>query len=214
MDFAQENKAGSRTTAFIGVVVVHVLVIWAIASGLAQKVVEKVAGPIETKVIEEIKPPPPPPEQIVPPPPDLKAPPPPFVPIPEIQVQVQAPPPPITIQSTQPPPPAPFVPAPAPVVAPPAPAPRPAGPVNARVVCTKMPVPEITADYDTPGEFEYTLTLQNGRVVARQVRIIRGIPDRRAQRQVMQALESAISQYECGSYSGEVVQPFLVRPGD
>jgi protein TonB len=215
MNFAQENKAGSRTTAFIGVVLLHILVIYAIASGLAKKVVEKVAGPIETKVIEEIKPPPPPPEKIVPPPPDLKAPPPPFVPIPEIQVQVQTPPPAVTVQSTSPPAPAPFVPAPPPqVAAPPAPAPRPAGPVNARVVCTEMPTPEISADYDTPGEFEYTLTLSNGRVVAKQVRIIRGIPDRRAQRQVMQALEAAINGYRCGSYSGEVVQPFLVKPGE
>ncbi len=214
MNFAQESKASSRTTVFVGVVLLHILMIWAFVSGLAMKVVEKVAGPIETKVIEEIKPPPPPPEKIVPPPPDLKAPPPPFVPIPEIQVQVQAPPPPITIQSTQPPPPAPFVPAPAPVVAPPAPAPRPAGPVNARVVCTKMPVPDVAYDGDSAGEFEYTITLSNGRVVAQTVRVIRGIPDRRAQRQVLQALDAAVRQYECGSYSGEVTQPFLVKPGD
>jgi protein TonB len=214
MNFAQENKAGSRTTAFIGVVLLHILVIYAIASGLAKKVVEKVAGPIETKVIEEIKPPPPPPEKIVPPPPDLKAPPTPFVPIPEIQVQVQTPPPAVTVQSTSPPAVTEFKPAPAPApVAAPAPA-RPPGPVNARVVCTEMPLPEISADYDSPGEFEYTLTLNNGRVVAKTVRVIRGIPDRRAQRAVLQALDAAVSAYRCGTYSGEVTQPFLVKPGE
>lgn len=215
MDFAQENKAGSRTTAFIAVVVIHVLVIWAIASGLAMKAVEKVVGPIETKVIEEIKPPPPPPEKIVPPPPDLKAPPPPFVPIPEIQVQAPPPPTAIQTQSQTPPPVQEFKPAPPPSpVAAPAPAPRPAGPVNARVVCTEMPLPEISADYDTPAEFEYTLTLSNGRVVAKTVKVIRGIPDRRAQRAVIQALDAAVSAYKCGSYSGEVTQPFLVKPGE
>lgn len=214
MNFAQDNKTGSRTTAFVMVVGIHVLMIWAIASGLAKKVVEKVAGPIETKVIEEVKPPPPPEDLPPPPPPDLKAPPPPFVPIPEIQVQTAAPPPPITIQSTAAPPPQEFRPAPPPQVAAPAPAPRPAGPVQARVVCTKMPLPEITADYDTPAEFEYTLTLKGGRVVAKTVRVIRGVPDRRAQRAILQSLDAAVAQYECGSYEGEVTQPFLVKPGE
>jgi periplasmic protein TonB len=213
MNFAQENKAGSRSTAFVGVVLLHVLVIWAIASGLAKKVVDKVAGPLETKVIEEIKPPPPPPEKIVPPPPDLKAPPPPFVPIPEIQVQAPPPPTAIQTQSQQVPPPAEFKPAPPPTVAPPPPQATRAGPVSAGVVCTKRPQPEISAEYDTPAEFEYTLTLQGGKVVAKAVRVIRGVPDRRAQRSILQALDAAVAQYECGTYSGEVVQQFLVKPG-
>ena len=73
MDFAQDGKAGSRTTAFILVVGIHFLMIWAIVSGLATKIVKKIAEPIETKVIEEVKPPPPP-DTPPPPPPDLKAP--------------------------------------------------------------------------------------------------------------------------------------------
>lgn len=214
MNFAQESKAGSRTTAFIAVVGVHVLMIWAIVSGLATKIVEKVAGPIETKVIEEIKPPPPPPEKIVPPPPDLKAPPPPFVPIPEIQVQTPPPPTAIQTQSTQVPPPAEFKPAPPPApVAAPAPA-RPPGPINARVVCTKMPQPEVSAEYDTPFEAEYTITLKDGKVVATQAKVTRGVPDRRAQRAILAALDAAVRAYECGTYSGEVTQPFLVKPGN
>lgn len=212
MDFAQENKAGSRTTAFILVVGIHILMIWAIVSGLAQKVVDKVVGPIETKVIEEVKPPPPPEQLPPPPPPDLKAPPPPFVPVPEIQIQTAAPPPPITTQQTAPQPVTEFKPAPppAPAVAPPPP--RPAGPVQAKVVCTKMPLPEISADFDSPGEFEATITLKNGRVSAITMKVIRGIPDRRAQRAIISSLDSAIRQYECGAYDGEVVQPFLVKP--
>ncbi|MBN8504035.1 MAG: ABC transporter substrate-binding protein [Burkholderiales bacterium] len=212
MDFAQENKAGSRTTAFILVVGIHILLIWAIVSGLAQKMVEKAVGPIETKVIEEVKPPPPPEDLPPPPPPDLKTPPPPFVPVPEIQIQTAAPPPPITTQSQAAPPPQEFRPAPppAPVVAPPPP--RPAGPVQAKVVCTKMPLPEISADFDSPGEFEATITLKGGRVSAITMKVIKGIPDRRAQRAIISSLDSAIRQYECGSYDGEVVQPFLVKP--
>ena len=194
MDFAQDGKAGSRTTAFILVVGIHFLMIWAIVSGLATKIVKKIAEPIETKVIEEVKPP--------------------FVPIPEVAIQTAAPPPPITIQSQQAAPPQEFKPAPppAPVVAPPPP--RPAGPIQAKVVCTKMPLPEISVDFDSPGEFEYTLTLKNGRVAAAQVKVIRGVPDRRAQRAIIQALDAAVRQYECGSYEGEVTQPFLVKPGE
>eukprot|EP01136_Pigoraptor_vietnamica_P022575 Opistho-1_new@73882 len=105
MNFAQEKQGASRFTGFGIVVLIHVLIIWALASGLARKVVEAIK-PIETKVIEEQVKPPPPPEKVVPPPPDLKAPPPPFVPPPEFQVIA---PPPVNapvIQSTQVAPPA------------------------------------------------------------------------------------------------------------
>lgn len=59
---------------------------YALVNGLARKIVEVVSQPLETKIIEEIKPPPlekPPP----PPPPKLAMPPPPYIPPPEIQVQ-------------------------------------------------------------------------------------------------------------------------------
>jgi periplasmic protein TonB len=215
MDFAQESKASSRTTAFIAVVGIHILIIWAIASGLAKKVVDKVAGPIETKVIEEVKPPPPPEQLPPPPPPDLKAPPPPFVPIPEVQIQQAAPPPPITTQQAVVPPPAEFKPAPppqaAPVAAPP-PA-RPAGPVNAKVVCTKMVAPEApSVEFDSPAEYEALITLKNGRVAALTIKVIRGISDRRAQRSLTGLIDAAVRQYECGNYDGEVTQSFLFKP--
>ena len=73
MDFAQQQRDPKRHVIGIGaVVILHVLVVWALVSGLARKVVEVVKGPIEVKVIEEIVKKPPPPE-VVPPPPKLIA---------------------------------------------------------------------------------------------------------------------------------------------
>lgn len=91
MDFAQQQRDPTRHLIGIGaVVILHVLVVWALVSGLARKVVEVVKGPIEVKVIEEIIKKPPPPPEVVPPPPKVQAPPPPFIPPPEINI---APPP-------------------------------------------------------------------------------------------------------------------------
>lgn len=89
MDFTQTEQASQKKLVGIAVVVLlHVLVVYALLTGLARKVVEVIKQPIETKLIEEIKPPPPPPEKpVAPPPPKLAAPPPPFIPPPEIQVQ-------------------------------------------------------------------------------------------------------------------------------
>lgn len=91
MDFAQRQRDPTRHLVGIGaVVILHILVVWALVSGLARKVVEVVKGPIEVKVIEEIIKKPPPPPEVVPPPPKVTAPPPPFIPPPEINI---APPP-------------------------------------------------------------------------------------------------------------------------
>ncbi len=136
MNYSQRQADPKRHVVGIGVVILfHVLVVYALVTGLARKVVDVVRAPIETKVIEEIKKPPPPPEIVVPPPPKLEAPPPPFIPPPEIQIA--NPPPAPTITATTPtPPPAPvtIAPAPPPVVAA-APAPAPAG-MSAGVVCS------------------------------------------------------------------------------
>jgi protein TonB len=89
------------------VIVMHILLGWALVSGLARKVVEVIKQPIETKIIEEIKKPLP--DLPPPPPPKLAAPPPPFIPPPEINIQVPTvtPPPTITTVTTTPPPPGP-----------------------------------------------------------------------------------------------------------
>src|SRR4051812_43296052 len=138
MNYSQRQADPRRHLVGIGVVIAfHLLVVWALVSGLARKVVEVVRAPIETKVIEEVKPPPPP-EVVLPPPPKLEAPPPPFIPPPEIQIQTPPPPQPTITATTPTPPPAPVVIAPAPppvVAAAPAPAAPPA-PVTAGVVCS------------------------------------------------------------------------------
>jgi protein TonB len=121
----QAGGGARRSTGLITVVLVHVLVGWLLASGLARKAVEIVKKPIEMAIIpEEVKPPPPPP-----PPPkiekvrDLPKPPPPPAYVPQPDVPVIAPPAPV-IQAVQPEPPKePVViaPPPPPVVEPPKP---------------------------------------------------------------------------------------------
>lgn len=104
MDFAEsQRRPGKHPVGLIIVIVLHLLLGWALLSGLARKVVEVVKAPIETKIIEEVKPPPPPPPENLPPPPKNLPPPPAFVPPPEVQVaQPQAPT--ITTTNVQPPP--------------------------------------------------------------------------------------------------------------
>jgi len=141
MNFAERQADPRRHLVGMTVVVLfHVLVVYALVTGLAKRVVEVIRAPIETKVIEEIKKPPPPPEVVLPPPPKLEAPPPPFIPPPEIQIQTPPPPQPTITATTPTPPPAPVVIAPAPppvVAAAPAPAAPPA-PVSAGVVCSNF----------------------------------------------------------------------------
>lgn len=140
MNFAQQQADPRRHMVGIAVVILfHVLVVYALVTGLAKKMVDVIRAPIETKVIEEIKKPPPPPEIVVPPPPKLEAPPPPFIPPPEIQLATPPPPAPTITTNNTPPPPAPTVitPPPPPVVAvPPAPpAPVPSV-ISAGVACS------------------------------------------------------------------------------
>jgi protein TonB len=87
------------------VALLHVVAIWALATGLIQDLASKLPQEFKAEVIppkEQVKPPPPPP------PPDLQKPPPPFVPPPEINIQTEAAPNTITTQSkvaSLPPPP-------------------------------------------------------------------------------------------------------------
>ena len=119
MSYLQEEGISKRTWyAIIAVGVLHVLLGYALISGLAIKAVKVITGPLETVNIEE---PAPPPDEPPPPPPKLEDIPP-YVPPPDVQIEVAAPPPPtITTQTA--------VPQPQPTVAPPAPpAPPPAPP--------------------------------------------------------------------------------------
>ena len=167
MDFSSRHAEPHKHLAAIGaVVVLHVLIVYALASGLGRKVVEVVRAPVEAKIVEEVRKPPPPPERIALPPPKFEAPPPPYIPPPEVRIATPPPPvPTITVRKEAPPPqpdirplappmpmaaPAPVA-APAPPVpaAPPAPPPAPPAP--------PAPVP-VAAGVACPG---YTEVLVN-----------------------------------------------------
>ena len=199
MNFAQEKQGASRFTGFGVVVLIHVVAIYALASGLAKDLVKKVTGPIDVKVIEEKVKPPPPPEKVVPPPPDLKAPPPPFVPPPEFQVTAPPVPAP-AIQSTQVAPPAveSVRPQPAPAPAAPPAAPRPAK-VTAGMVCTKMGKPDMpSVNWSGEALYKAVATVKAGRVTAVEITSLRGGVDRKAQRALVQAIEATLRDtYEC-----------------
>jgi periplasmic protein TonB len=98
MNFSQRQADPRRHLTGISLVLAfHLIVVYALVTGLAKKVVDVVRAPIETKVIEELKKPPPLPEVMLPPPPKLDAPPPPYIPPPEVQIAAPPPPqPPIT----------------------------------------------------------------------------------------------------------------------
>ena len=74
-----------RALVFVAIVFLHVGFIYVLNAGLASQVVEAVYGPIETKMIEDVKdednkPPPPPPK--------IETTPPPFVPPPDIAIDL------------------------------------------------------------------------------------------------------------------------------
>ena len=120
MAFAEEGMSTNRMIALGVVALLHVLLAYAFITGLAQKAIKQVTGPLEAVNIKEDKPPP---EEPPPPPPkDIEIPP--YVPPPEVTIQTDAPPPPtISTQSATPRPEPTYV---APVQAPvAAPAPKP-----------------------------------------------------------------------------------------
>lgn len=83
----QTNPAG-RSVATALVVLLHVVIIYALVTGLAHRVVKVTRLPLETKIIEEVKPVTP----DVPPPtrlpmPKFEVPPPPYIPPPEVRIQ-------------------------------------------------------------------------------------------------------------------------------
>ena len=76
MDYASQQRSPGKHPIGLGVVVVgHVILGYALVNGLGHKIVEVIKAPIETKIIEEVKPPPPPPPENLPPPPKMALPP-------------------------------------------------------------------------------------------------------------------------------------------
>jgi periplasmic protein TonB len=161
VDYAQQQRRSNHAVGFVIVVAMHILLGWALLNGLARKVVEVIKGPIETKIIEEVKPPPPPPPDNLPPPPKVALPPPSFVPPPEVNVTTPQAGPTITTTRVAPPPaPVGIAPPPAPVaVAPPAPR-RQA--VAARIdvsTCEKPEYPAAALRADATGTTKISFTV-------------------------------------------------------
>jgi protein TonB len=128
MDYARQQRDPMRHMVGLGfVVLVHVLVIWALLSGLGNTVIQVIKKPLTATIVEEIKlpppPPPPPPKKIIEAP---KTPVPVETYIPPPEVVNPTPQAPVITAVTPTPPPETYVIAPPPVVeAPPAP-PKPA----------------------------------------------------------------------------------------
>ena len=114
MAYADQKMSSNRITALIVVAILHVIVGYALVTGLAYEAVKKIKERVETFDVKEEKPPeeppPPPPDKPIPPPP-IFAPPPPISferPAPQIQtVQLPPPPVPVTVVAAPPPPPPP-----------------------------------------------------------------------------------------------------------
>jgi protein TonB len=90
-DYAsQQRNPGKHVVGLSLVVLLHIILFWAISSGLAKKFVKVIKGPVEAQLIEDAKPdiPPPPPP---PPPPQKSAPPPPTDYVPPVDIAVNAP---------------------------------------------------------------------------------------------------------------------------
>jgi protein TonB len=115
----QTSTASPRRLVSVGAVaLLHVVVIWALATGLASQIMQKLPEEIKAEVVQEK--PPETPKTPPPPPPELQKPPPPYVPPPDINLQTEAPvtaPTQITTTITPPPPPV-TKPAPPPITAP------------------------------------------------------------------------------------------------
>lgn len=161
-DYAQRQRNPRRLWVNLcAVVALHLLLLWALSSGLATKFVKIAKAPVEAMLLEEIPPvlppPPPPPPPPVQPPPKTLPPPPAYVP--PAVVPVNTPPPvnAIAAVSNKPQPEAP--PAPALVVAatpsPPAPVARTAAVISA-ANCEKPEYPSASRRLEEEG----TVTLK------------------------------------------------------
>lgn len=203
--FIPKSKFGPLGLAVM--VAAHVLIGYALATGLAQQVFEVVKKPLTATIIDEVKLPPPPPP---PPPkiekmkeaPKLNTPPPPpaYVPPPDVPVPVAAPVPTITaVQSTQAvaPPPAAPPPPPAAIPAPATPMPLKADIALACPKQVKPDMPQKALDDGIEGTVKAEVHVRNGKVV--EIRILSG------PRIYHAVVRAAMLRYECVNGDAEVI---------
>ena len=215
MDYAQQQRDPARHIIGISfVVLVHVLVIWALMSGLGSAVIQIIKKPLTATIIEEVKlppPPPPPPRKIIEQP-RVQTPietyvPPPDVPVPTTTAPV------ISAVTATPPTEPHVIAAPPPTVqAPVAPSPRPA--VRKGVVRTSGEDPSYPKEAIRAG-------VAKGRVVARlqidekgnvtDVNITFSEPPRVFDKVVRAALETWKFRAEGERYVGEVEINFSLK---
>jgi protein TonB len=86
LDYVEDRFSSHRIAGIAFVALLHVVIIYALVTGLGEQFVQVLHKPLEAKIIQEVKPPPPPPP---PPPPQLVQPPPPFIPPPPVPVIAQ-----------------------------------------------------------------------------------------------------------------------------
>ena len=215
MDFARQQRDPARHVIGITfVVLMHVLLIWALISGLGRKMVEVIKKPLNATIIEEIKAPPPPP----PPPPKkiIEAPkvqaPEPYVPPPD--VPMPSPVEPVISAPAVTPPPQPYVIAPPPPVveAPPPPPPKPA--IRKGITPIKREQPEYPKSAIRMG-------IEKGHVVARlnidekgnvtSVSIVSADPPRHFDRAVIDALSNWKFAADGEKYVGEIEVDFKLQ---
>ena len=181
---------------WIAVVVIHVVIGYALISGMAQKGLHLLKKPLEAVVIQEVvipPPPPPPPKKIEKPLETPQAPPPPFVPPPEVSPPTQAP----TIAAVSAPPKEPAVIAPPPP-APPAPKTL-TGKQDIGVVCPSQVPPSMPTKAirdGIEGTVRAQVTIINGEI--KEVTILSG------NRVFHSAVKEAMMQYKCKSMATEV----------
>jgi protein TonB len=126
MAYADQEMSSNKVISIVLVVIIHLLLGYALVTGLAYTAVKKVASQLDMIDIDEEEPPEP--EEPPPPPPEQPIEPPPVVSPPPIVAPVVAPRPVIQSVPTAPPRPAPVVATPAPPPPPPPPPPQRATP--------------------------------------------------------------------------------------
>jgi protein TonB len=148
MSYANRRQmSGNRTVSIVIVALLHVLLGYAIITGLAYNVVKKAAEDLKTFDVEEE--PPPPPEEPPPPPPEQQVETPPPVVSPPPLVRTNTPPPPVTTTNVAPPPViTPTAPTAPP--APPAPPPPPPPPVKLQPAKARGSLPGLITTDDYP----------------------------------------------------------------